>query len=255
MAPPPSVKSGGNRIFDFRSGLRSSCATRNPPTADRTGASGAFSIAEGPRPSEAVVHARTHSPRSFTIHAPSAPLARSAATSARTPAPLPFVMARPSTAESVALPYTARVPAVHRRRARALQQASDLGNGGDLPGAVPVLLVLRVVGRPRPGVGQRALRFNKEIEEFCIAVAGAVGMILLGQVAKYTANRVFVRVRTELKEFVVVDERLSTHVPTPSGSLSAGSDPDLNQAPAPLYHATWGIVTAGVVPTSGKLHR
>src|SRR5438876_9806165 len=119
MAPPPSVKSGGNRIFDFRSGLRSSCATRNPPPADRTGASGAFSIAEGPRPSEAVVHARTHSPRSFTIHAPSAPLARSAATSARTPAPLPFFMARPSTAESVALPYTARAPAVHRRRARA----------------------------------------------------------------------------------------------------------------------------------------
>src|SRR2546429_3394437 len=45
----------GSRIFPFIPGLRSSRATRTPPTADLSGRSGAFSIAAGPRTSDAGV--------------------------------------------------------------------------------------------------------------------------------------------------------------------------------------------------------
>src|SRR5206468_824448 len=123
------------------------------------------------------------------------------------------------------------------------------GLGRDLPGAVPVLLVLRVVGRPRLGVAQRAERFNEEIEAFCIAV-GDVGMILLGQVAKHTVDRVLVRVRTELKEFVVVDEQLSAHVPTPEivvGRIGPELEPSTGGT---SYHTVPGIVSA-----NGQAHR
>src|SRR5213593_5142466 len=74
---------GGSRIFPFIPGLRSSRATRTPPTADLSGRSGAFRIAAGPRPSDAGVHARTHSPVSFTTQAARAPLAHRTTVSRR----------------------------------------------------------------------------------------------------------------------------------------------------------------------------
>src|SRR5438046_3823344 len=94
IAPPTTASVGGSRTFAGMPGLRSSRA-RTPPTMDLNGRSGAFSTAAGPRTSDAGVHARTHSPLSFTTHAARAPLAHSTtitetATRARQPIrPLP----------------------------------------------------------------------------------------------------------------------------------------------------------------------
>src|SRR6266516_8055211 len=117
IPPPTTASMGGSRIFPFIPGLRSSRATRTPPTVDLSGRSGAFSIAAGPRASDAGVHARTHSPVSFTTQAASAPLAHSTTisrTETRTRQMLPFMgMAR------ILQPYVANAERRHRVRAAA----------------------------------------------------------------------------------------------------------------------------------------
>src|SRR5439155_21530358 len=117
IPPPTTASMGGSRIFPFIPGLRSSRATRTPPTADLSGRSGAFNIAAGPRASDAGVHARTHSPVSLTNQAASAPLAHSTTisrTETRTRQLLPFMgMAR------ILQPYVANAERRHGVRAAA----------------------------------------------------------------------------------------------------------------------------------------
>src|SRR3989454_8638526 len=117
IPPPTTARVGGSRIFPCIPGLRSSRATRTPPTADLSGRSGAFSIAAGPRTSDTGVHARTHSPRSFNTQAASAPRAQSTI-SAR---------ARPRTCHT-----TRRFPGM-ARRAYTRTRGSAMGRGQSLP--------------------------------------------------------------------------------------------------------------------------
>src|SRR5262249_52770143 len=53
----------------------------------------------------------------------------------------------------------------------------------------------------------------------------------LREMAEHAVNRVLVRVRADLQQLVVVDERPSAHTRLPTPPLSAGSRVDLNGVP------------------------
>ena len=67
-----------------------------------------------------------------------------------------------------------------------------------------------VVGRARLGVRERAVGLDEEIEALGITLLG-IGMMLLRKKAKDAMNRVVVRIRADLQQLVVVDERRLVH--------------------------------------------